>query len=154
MWKQLWKIWTIDKPAAFGELLWDVLVVQFAALLDRLTVRRVIAFIPVLILVVAYAHRIPIPPELMLVGDVLAYSDIFSVLVVVVIMSRVTTVLFLVEQAAGCAVRWAIILRDGLRRMDLRHRRESGAGRRRRLTGRAKMNDDGGGAIICGAAWA
>src|SRR4051812_44834453 len=67
MWKQLWKTWTIDKPAAFGVLLWDVLVVRFAAFLDRLTVRRVIAFIPVLILGLAYAHSIPIPPELMLV---------------------------------------------------------------------------------------
>ena len=80
MWKQLWKKWTIDKPAVFGDWLWEVLVVQLAAFLDRLTLRRVIAFIPVLILVLAYAHRIPIPPELMLVGDFLAYIDIFSVL--------------------------------------------------------------------------
>ena len=69
MWKRLWRKWTIDKPAAFGDLLREVLVVQFAAWLDRLTVRRVIAFIPVLILILAYLHRIPIPPELMLVGD-------------------------------------------------------------------------------------
>jgi hypothetical protein len=42
-----------------------------------LTPRQVIAFIPVLILILAYAHSIPIPPELMLVGDLLAYIDIF-----------------------------------------------------------------------------
>src|SRR4051794_5376682 len=69
MWKQLWKKWTLDKPAALGDLLWEVLVVQLAAFLDRLTLRRVIAFIPVVILVLAYSHSIPIPPELMLVGD-------------------------------------------------------------------------------------
>ena len=60
MLKQLWKKWTIDKPAAFGDLLWEVLVVQFAAFLDRLTLRRIIAFIPVIILIVAYAHSMPI----------------------------------------------------------------------------------------------
>ena len=47
MWKALWKKWTIDKPAALGDWLWDVFVVQLAALLDRLTLRQIIAFIPV-----------------------------------------------------------------------------------------------------------
>jgi hypothetical protein len=153
MWKQLWKVWTIDKSAAFGDLLWDVLVVQFAAFLDRLTVRRVIAFIPVLVLVLAYAHSIPIPPELMLVGDMLAYIDIFSVLFLLGIMSRVTTVLFFVKLAATCAVRWAMILRGGPQRIDLRHRRESGARSRKRLTSRASRNDDGH-AGVRGVAWA
>ena len=54
MWKAFWRKWTIDKPAAFGDLLWDVLVVQLAAMLDRVTLRDVIAFIPVVILVLAY----------------------------------------------------------------------------------------------------
>ena len=34
MWKTLWQKWTIDKPAALGDWLWDVFVVQLAALLD------------------------------------------------------------------------------------------------------------------------
>jgi hypothetical protein len=153
MWKQLWTTWTVDKPAAFGDLLWDVLVVQFAAFLDRLTLRQVIAFIPVLILGFAYAHSIPIPPELMLVGDLLAYIDVFSVLFLLGVMSRVTTVLFIVKQVAAGAARWAMILRGGLLRMDLRHRREGGARCRKRLTSRAGKNDDGY-AVIRGAAWA
>jgi hypothetical protein len=153
MWKQLWKMWTVDKPAAFGDLLWDVFVVQFAAFLDRLTLRRMIAFIPVLILVLAYAHRIPLPPELMLVGDMLAYIDIFSALVLLGVLSRVTTVLFIVKQAATWAVRWAGIVRGGLQRMDLRHSREGGTRSRKRLTNRAKTDDDGH-AVIHAVAWA
>jgi hypothetical protein len=51
MWRRFWRKWTVDKPADFGDWLWDVFVVQFAAFLSRLTVRQVIAFIPVLILV-------------------------------------------------------------------------------------------------------
>src|SRR3954469_15634254 len=99
MLKAFWRKWTIDKPAAFGGLLWDVLVVQFAALLERVTVRDIIAFIPVIILVWAYAHHIPLPPELMLVGDLLAYIDIFSVLFLVGVLSRIATIVFLVKQA-------------------------------------------------------
>ena len=37
MFRQLWKKWTLDKPAAFGDLLWEIFVVQLAAMLDRLT---------------------------------------------------------------------------------------------------------------------
>jgi hypothetical protein len=153
MWKLLWKKWTIDKPAAFGDWLWDVFVVQLAAFLDRLTLRQVIAFIPILILVLAYAHSIPIPPELMLVGDLLAYIDIFSVLFLLGVMSRVTTVLFVVKQAAARVLRLAIILRDGMQRIDLRHRRESGAKNRKRLINRANK-DDGEQAVIQSVAWA
>src|SRR5712672_2178992 len=104
MWKQLWKTWTIDKPAAFGDWLWDVFVVQLAAWLDRLTLRRIIAFIPVLILILAYLHRIPIPPELILLGDLLAYIDIFSMIFLLSILSRVTTLLFVVKQISARAL--------------------------------------------------
>ena len=45
MFRRLWKKWTLDKPAAFGDLLWEILVVQLAALLDRLTLRQIITFI-------------------------------------------------------------------------------------------------------------
>src|SRR6202012_3915594 len=55
MWKQLWQKWTIDKPAAFGDWVWQTFVVELAALLDRVTLRQVIAFMPVVILLVAYA---------------------------------------------------------------------------------------------------
>jgi hypothetical protein len=153
MWKRLWKKWTIDKPAALGDWLWEVLVVRLAVLLDRLTLRRVIAFIPVLILILAYAHRIPIPPELMLVGDVLAYIDIFSVILLLGIMGRVTAVWFFVKQVAGQAVQLASRALAGMRRLDFRHRREAGAKTRRRLIGRAKDEDDGY-AVIRGVVWA
>ena len=153
MWKQLWQRWTIEKPAALGDWMWEVLVVQLAAFLDRITVRDVIAFIPVLILILAYAHSIPIPPELMLLGDMLAYIDIFSALFLLGVLSRITTVLFVVKQVAAHALQLAMVMRDGLRRLDLRHRREGGARHRKRLIGRAK-NDDDALAAINGVAWA
>ncbi|MBR1090877.1 hypothetical protein JQ621_25735 [Bradyrhizobium manausense] len=124
--KQWWRRWTYEVPLAIGDALWEVLVVQLAALLDRLTVRKVVAFIPVVILIGAYYHSIPIPPELMLIGDFLAYIDIFSVLILVGVLSRISTVLFVVKQAAariaalaGSAPAW--------QRLDIRHRRQRGA---------------------------
>jgi hypothetical protein len=125
--KQYWRRWTYEVPLAIGDALWEVCVVQLAALLDRLTVRQVVAFIPVVILVLAYYHRIPIPPELMLVGDLLAYIDIFSVLFLLGVLSRVTTILFVVRQAAA---RIAFLVGSVIRhlpRLDVRHRRQGGA---------------------------
>jgi hypothetical protein len=151
MWKRAWKKWTLDKPAAFGDWLWDVFVVQFAAFLDRLTLRQAIAFIPVLILILAYAHRIPIPPELMLIGDVLAYIDIYSVVFLLSIMSRAATILFITKQAAAHAVRLASSLLAGMKRLDFRHRREGSAKSRK---GAASRSGDDGYAPIHGVAWA
>jgi hypothetical protein len=153
MWKAFWKKWTIDKPAAFGDRLWDVLVVQLAAALDRLTLRQIIAFIPVVILIFAYYHRIPIPPELMLVGDVLAYIDIYAVLLLLGVLTRATAILFFVRQATARATRWLGSLREGMRRLDFRHRRQGGVSNWKRPNRRAKDDDDEP-AIMHGVAWA
>ncbi len=153
MWKQLWRTWTVDRPAAFGDWLWEIFVVQLAALLGRLTLRKIIAFIPVLILVVAYAHRIPLPPELMLVGDVLAYIDIFSVIILLSFLGRAAAILFVVKQAATQIARLASSALARMQRLDVRHRRELGAKVRKRLTGRSKGEDDEA-ATIAVLAWA
>jgi hypothetical protein len=153
MWGQLWKKWTVDKPAALGDCLWEVLVVELAAFLDRVTLRQVIAFIPVVILILAYAHSIPIPPELMLIGDVLAYLDIYSIILLLSLMSRAATILFILKQVAAHADRIARGLIVGTRRLDFRHRRERGAKSRKRTASRARNEDDGC-ATIHGVAWA
>ncbi|MBO0752272.1 MAG: hypothetical protein J2P53_09180 [Bradyrhizobiaceae bacterium] len=148
----LWKKWTIDRPAAFGDRLWEALVVRPAALLDGLTWRQVIASIPVVVLFVAYAHSIPIPPEVVLIGDLLAYIDIFSVLLLVAAISRAGTVAFIVKQATARAVSAASTLFERVQRGDVRHRREGGANHRERPTDRAGSDDEG--VAIYGAAWA
>jgi hypothetical protein len=153
MWQQLktlWQIWTIDKPAKLGDFLWDVFVVQFAAFLDRLTLRRVIALIPLVIVILAYEHNIPLPPELMLVGDLLAYLDIVSVLLLFSILSRVSTILFVVKQIVARATQLMLAVHSGLRRLDVRHRRVSS--RRHQLKG--GQSDDDGCPVVYGLAWA
>ncbi len=152
MWKRIWRTWTIDKPAAFGDWLWLVLVVELAALLDRLTWRKLIALIPVVILIAAYLHRIPLPPELMLVGDMLAYIDIFSMVFLIGFFTRIATVVVAGRQAIEFARRMLRRLPLALRRLDLRHRRATDTPRRRRLTSGKK--DDNDAAVGAGLAWA
>ena len=155
-WKKLWKNWTVDKPAAFGDWLWEVLVVQLAAWLnrlDRLTIRHVITVGLALILLLAYLHRIPIHPGVMLMGDLLAYIDIFSMLFLLGVLSRASTILFVVKQAAAGALRLARSALARVQRLDIRHRREDGANTRRRPARRAGNEDDEG-AVACGVAFA
>ncbi len=153
MWKALWKKWTIDKPALLGDWLWDVFVVQLAAFLDRLTLRRIVAFLPVVVLILAYYHSIPVSPGLMLLGDLLAYIDIFSVLFLLGILSRAATVLLIIKQVTARVGRLAGSLMTEARRLDFRHRRERGTKGRKRLTGRPR-NDDDEPFIVGGVAWA
>lgn len=137
----LWRKWTVDRPAAFGDWLWDVFVVQLAAFLDRLTLRQVIAFIPVLILILAYAHRIPIPPELMLVGDLLAYIDVFAMVFLLSLIGRAGLALYVVKRTVERAAGYVSAVLTSMRRLDFRHRRASGVGSRRSVARRAKQND-------------
>jgi hypothetical protein len=149
MWKRLWQKWTIDKSAAFGDWLYQILVVELAALLDRLTLRQVIAFIPVVILVIAYAHSIPLPPELMLVGDLLAYLDIFSILLLFSVIGRVSAILYVVGQMAERVRRLGSLARGRLRHPD--SRRMPRVARTRKPPGQPK--DEDGGVPAFGLAW-
>jgi hypothetical protein len=153
MWKALWQKWTIDKPARLGDWLWDVFVVQFAAFLNRLTFRPVVAFIAAAILLIAYSHEIPISPAFLFIGDLLAYIDIFAVLFLLGMLSRVTAVLFVVKQAVVRSGRLALGLMTRARLLDFRHRRTRGATGRKRQTGRPGKNDDEP-ALAGGLAWA
>ena len=154
MWKKLWQTWTIDKPAMLGDLLWDVFVVQFAAFLDRFTIRKVIALtVPIIFLAVAYHHGIALPPELVLAGDFLAYIDIFTVVLLVGMLSRATTILFVLKQAAARSAQFAHGLIAAARRLDARHRRRPASKGRKRLIGRP-TNDDDEGVVVGGLAWA
>jgi hypothetical protein len=151
-WQPMWQTWTVDKPAALGDWLWQILVVEFAALLDRLTLRKLIALIPVVIVIGAYWHRIPLPPELMLVGDVLAYIDIFSMIFLIGFFTRVATVVAVVSQAIDFVRRMLRRMPTALRGFDNRHRRAKDTTRRKRFT-RASADDEDA-AVMAGLAWA
>jgi hypothetical protein len=136
-----WRKWTVDKPAAFGDWLWDVFVVQLAAALDRVTLREVIAFIPVVILIFAYLHGIPIPPELMLVGDLVAYIDVFVVVFLLSMIGRVGVLLYVLKTTIAFAISCVGGALTGLQRLDFRHRRANSERHGRRGSDKAKQSD-------------
>jgi hypothetical protein len=75
-----WRKWSYEIPLAFGDALWEVLVVQFADFLSRLTVRRVLEFVAIAILVMAFAQTAPIDLAFLFAGDTLMYLE-FAVIV-------------------------------------------------------------------------
>ena len=73
--KNWWRKWSYEIPLALGDALWEVLVVQFADFLGRLTIRRVLEFIAIAILVMAFAQTAPIELAFLFAGDTLMYLE-------------------------------------------------------------------------------
>lgn len=142
--KNWWWRWTVERPAAFGDWLWLVLVVLPADFLDRLTFRKAVALLlPVAILTIAFAHNVPLPPEVLFLGDALAYLDLLTIFLMLAALGRARQLLYAVQYALGNAARW---LAKALARprADSRHRRaHSESSRKRSPRGSAKAEEDG-----------
>src|ERR1700677_2737526 len=95
-----WWRWTVEKPAAIGDQLWLGLVVRVAEFLDRLTIRRVVALIPLAILVIAFVHNVPLPPEILFLGDALAYLDVLTFIALLASFARASAVLYISRKLA------------------------------------------------------
>src|SRR5258708_40129752 len=74
--KNWWNKLTYEIPLAIGDALWDALVVRFAAFLDRLTIRKVIEFVAIALLVMAFAQTLPIDLAVLFAGDTFMYLEI------------------------------------------------------------------------------
>jgi hypothetical protein len=74
--KNWWRKWTHEVPLTISDGLWDECVVQFADFLSRLTPRRIIEFIAIAILVMAFAQTLPIDLALLVAGDVVTYLEL------------------------------------------------------------------------------
>jgi hypothetical protein len=73
--KKWWRKWTYGLPLAFSDALWNVCVVQFAAFLDQLTLRKTIEFVAIVILALAFAQTFPIDIAFLFAGDTLMYLE-------------------------------------------------------------------------------
>ena len=73
--KNWWRKWSHEIPLSVGDALWEVLVVQFAAFLDRLTIRKMIEFAVITMLVMAFAQTLPIDLAILFAGDTLMYLE-------------------------------------------------------------------------------
>ena len=73
--KNWWRKCSYEIPLAFSDALWEVCVVQFAAFLDRLTLRKVIEFVVIFMLALAFAQTFPIDLAFLFAGDTLMYLE-------------------------------------------------------------------------------
>jgi hypothetical protein len=148
--KNWWRKWSYEIPLAFGDALWEVLVVQFADFLSRLTVRRVLEFVAIAILVMAFIQTAPIDLALLFAGDTLMYLELAVMIRLVAGREHIRAMLRLVARLARLAIRLSRVAVDYaiLRVNRLRERRTAPrAARPRRISDRS---DDGEG---FGASW-
>ena len=102
--KNWWRKWSYEIPLAFGDALWEVLVVQFADFLSRLTVRRVLEFVAIAILVMAFAQTAPIDLAFLFAGDTLMYLEFVVMIRLVAGRDHVRAMLRLVARLARLAI--------------------------------------------------
>jgi hypothetical protein len=148
--KKLWRKWSYEIPIALGDLLWEVLVVQFATFLDRLTLRKVIEFVAIAVLVMAFIQTLPFDLAILFAGDILTYLEFMvamrlaaGVMHVRAIWNQITRFARLVLRALNAAVRLPTLMLGRLR-----ERRTSAASKPRRIS---DASDDDDVAIAWGA---
>jgi hypothetical protein len=103
--KNLWRKWSYEIPLAVGDALWEVLVVQFAAFLDRLTVRKVIEFVAIAFLVMAFAQTFPIELAFLFAGDTLMYLEFVVAIRIATAWIHIRHVLDFAMRIARLAIR-------------------------------------------------
>jgi hypothetical protein len=142
--KNWWRKWSYEIPLAFGDALWAVLVVQFADFLSRLTLRRVVEFIAIAILAMAFAQTFPIDLAILFAGDTLMYLEIVVVIRLAAGRELVQHMLRLAARLARSAmhVLRAAISEPVLRINRLRERRSLRSTKPRSISDRS---DDGRG---------
>ena len=103
--KKWWRRWSYEIPLAFGDALWEVLVVQFADFLSKLTVRRVLEFIAIALLVMAFVQTMPIELALLFAGDTLTYLEFVVILRLAAGREHLLHALHLAARLARFAIR-------------------------------------------------
>jgi hypothetical protein len=144
-----WRTWSYEIPLAFGDALWEVLVVQFADFLSRLTLRRVVEFVAIAMLAMAFAQTFPIDLAILFAGDTLMYLEIVVIIRLAAGREAFQQVLRIAARLARFVLRvaTAAISRPASRINRLRERRSSVRTAKPRISDRS---DDG---LDAGVAW-
>ena len=142
--KNWWRKWSYEIPLAFGDALWEVLVVQFADFLGRLTLRRVVEFVAIAMLAMAFAQTFPIDLAILFAGDTLMYLEIVVIIRLAAGREHLAHMLRLAAQVVRFALRVSggAISRPVMRINRLRERRSLTRSVRPRLSDRSDDNSD------------
>ena len=151
--KNWWRKWSYDVPLFIGDALHAVLVVQFADFLSRLTIRRVLEFFVIALLVMAFAQTFPIDLAILFAGDTLMYLEIVTIVRLAAGREHFYQMLRLAARLARLAMHGLRIAVDipVSRIVKLRERRNAARPKSRGISGRS---DDGPGVAWCALATA
>jgi hypothetical protein len=103
--KNWWRKSSYEIPLAFGDALWEVLVVQFADFLSRLTIRHVLEFVAIAILAMAFIQTLPIDLAILFAGDTLMYLEFVVTIRLMAGREHFQAMLRLVARLARLAIR-------------------------------------------------
>ena len=147
--KNWWRKWSYETPLSVGDALWEVLVVQFAAFLDRLTLRKVIEFVAIAMLVMAFAQTLPIDLAILFAGDTLMYLEFVVAIRLAAGKMHIMEMLRFALRQARLAMRGLnAAVRPPVSRLNrLRERRRVRSAKPRRIS---DNSEDGRG---CGVMW-
>jgi hypothetical protein len=129
----------VDWLGALGDWLWANLVVALAALLDRLTFRRIVLFAGLIVLATAFAYVFTADVAIIFAGDMMLYFDIASAVMLIVARERLQHLLPVVADSIRKILR---NLSNAPRRLGSRQRRNANATRRKGDAGGSERSDD------------
>lgn len=148
--KNWWRKWSYQIPLLIGDALWEVLVVQFAAFLDRLTIRKVIEFVAIAMLAMAFAQTFPFDLAILFAGDTLMYLEFLVAIRLAAGRIHFYQILRLALRLAWLALRLLdVAVRQPIARLNrLRERRHARPAKPRRISD--SSDDDRGFGIAWG----
>jgi hypothetical protein len=130
---------TIDWLRALGSWLWANFVVAIMAFLDRLTFRRIVFYVGILIIAMAATQLLSIDLAIIFAGDAMFYFEIASAVYLVAARGHVRQAL----QIAARVIRQAVQnLPNTFSRFGSRQRRNDNALDRKKGTDNPKCSDD------------
>ena len=146
----MWQKSSHEIPLAIGDALWEVLVVQFAAFLDRLTIRKVVEFVAIALLVMAFAQTLPLDLAILFAGDALMYLEFVVAIRLAAGVMHVRAMLHQATRLARLVLRAlnAALCLPALTLRRLRERRTAAHSKPRRIS---DSSDDDGLGIAWGA---
>jgi hypothetical protein len=143
-----WYRWTVERPAAFGDWLWQTLVVKPADLLNLLTLRKILTFLPIALLAVAFAQTLPLDLAILFAGDTLMYLEALTILSLLAASGRARPILHAMRRMGRLAIRAALLRLPKVKRRErFRRTRVSEPGRWPRPLGTSETPDDEGAAL-------
>jgi len=104
--KDCWYRWTVERPAAFGDWLWLMLVARPAELLDRLTPRKILTFLPVALLAIAFAQTLPLDLAILFAGDTVMYLEALTILSLLAAGGRARSIFRAVRRESRAAIQF------------------------------------------------